>query len=108
MRILTERAAEDFLEHAGFSVIQRALVTDIHTAAHVAHNLHYPVALKISSTTLLHKTEKNAVQLFVVPENLIQSYHTLDRLPLEKEGILVQKMIDGIPLLLGVKKDPSF
>lgn len=108
MRILTERTAEDFLEHAGFPVIARALVTDVHHAAHAAHNLRYPVALKISSDSLLHKTEKSAVQLSVVPDNLIQSYHALDRLPIQKEGILVQHMIDGIPLLLGIKKDLSF
>ncbi len=108
MRILPERQAEDFLEHAGFPVIARVLVRDVHTAASVAHRLHYPVALKISSATLLHKTEKNAVQLSVVPDTLLQAYHTLDRLPIKKEGILVQRMIEGIPLLLGIKRDASF
>ena len=106
MKILTEYDAENFLEHEGFPLIQRKLCKTERDALKTAKTYCFPVVLKASSPTLLHKTEHNAVRTNVTEKNFHQHYTEL--MKLHPEGILVQPHIEGIPLLLGIKKDPTF
>ena len=68
----------------------------------------YPVCLKISHPKILHKTEKGAVILDIKSkEELEEKIKELkEKFPDGK--IIVQKMVSGIPLILGAKRDPVF
>lgn len=108
MKILTELEAEDFLEKEGLNVVKRKLTKNFKEAEDFANKIGFPVVLKISSTELLHKTEKDAVILNVTKDSLKQSYEKLNDMKIKKEGILIQKHIPGEYLILGLKKDPIF
>ena len=108
MKILTEYLAENFLEEEGFKIVQRILTHNKDQALNAAKHIGFPVVLKISSNSLLHKSEKNAVKLDIKEENFSKTYDELDLIKIEKQGIIVQKYINGKFILLGLKKDPTF
>ena len=105
---MTETEAENFLEKEKFPIISRKLTKNYEEAKKYAQKIGFPVVLKIASPELVHKTEKNAVVLNVTKESLKNTYQKLDNIKIKKQGILVQKQIQGKTLILGIKKDPVF
>ncbi len=81
-----------------------------------AKQLGFPVAVKLASPTITHKTDVGGVVLNVASEDGVEeAYHTirknLEKLGREKEmsGVTVQQMITGgIETIVGVSQDPSF
>jgi acetyltransferase len=74
-----------------------------------------PVALKIASPAILHRTEIGAVILGVEGEHAVKNaYDTVLQNALRSfpkariEGVLVQEMTAGFEVLLGLKRDPVF
>ena len=108
MILMTETEAENFLEKEKFPIISRKLTKNYEEAKKYAQKIGFPVVLKIASPELVHKTEKNAVILNVTKESLKNTYQKLDNIKIKKQGILVQKQIQGKTLILGIKKDPVF
>ncbi|MDP2946799.1 MAG: acetate--CoA ligase family protein [Nanoarchaeota archaeon] len=101
MKILKEYEAEVFLKKSGLPIIRHKLITNEKELLKAAELLEYPLVLKNPSE--LHKTEKNAVILNIYKDNLISSYKKL-----KTKKVLVQKQIEGLQLLIGIKKDPTF
>ena len=108
MKILTEYSAEEFLERKGFSVVDRKVFGDVSEAFKYAESLGFPVVLKVVSDKLLHKSEVGAVRLNVYKDGFFKVFNELKNLRLEKEGILVQKFVNGKYVLIGLKKDKTF
>lgn len=85
-------------------------------AVEAAQKLGFPVAVKLASATLIHKTEWNGVRLNVSsPDAVAQAYreiqHTLQQAGRADEmaGVTVQPMIKGgTEVMIGVTEDPSF
>ncbi len=85
-------------------------------ALSMAGEIGYPVALKILSSEILHKTDRGGVILSIRDNNeLEQSIDLLSKRfptvnnPNHKDCFLVQEMIDkGIEVLLGMVNDPHF
>ena len=85
-------------------------------AAKLAAEIGFPVALKIASRTLVHKTEIGGVRLNLSNEAAVkQAFEAIrQRLADEKklgemEGVLVQPMISGgVEIMVGVTQDPLF
>ncbi len=76
-----------------------------------AKKLGYPVSLKIVSDKIIHKTEVGAVKIGIEsPGELAHAFKAMKkRFPNESRGgILVQKMIRGIELIIGGRRDPQF
>jgi acyl-CoA synthetase (NDP forming) len=85
-------------------------------AAALARALGFPVAVKLASTQLVHKTEIGGVRLDVKDETQVhqafaemrQSLATAGHLH-ALEGVLVQPMIrGGLEVMVGVTHDPVF
>ena len=108
MQIFTEHKAEEFLEREGFPVVQRRLFNDYVSAFNYAKRIGFPVVLKLASDKLLNKTEVNAVRLNVNSENFLREFMNLITMKIEKQGVMVQKFINGKFVILGIKKDPTF
>ena len=112
----TELGAKKFLSDHGLHVTREHLATSSETAVGHAYNIGYPVALKVNSPDIAHKTEVNAIKLGLGNElEVKRAYEEImqtvgDRCPnAEVRGILVQEMIrGGLELILGVKHDPVF
>ena len=82
----------------------------------VAKAMGFPVAVKLLSTTIIHKTEVGGVVLDVHSEGeareaFVQIKERLAHISNEAEmdGVLVQKMVpEGVEVIVGVTQDPSF
>jgi acetate---CoA ligase (ADP-forming) len=85
-------------------------------AAAVARKIGFPVAIKLVSKTLIHKTEIGGVVLNIQDEHGIRTAFDGIQSRLKKkgslkemDGVLVQEMISGgTEVMIGVAQDPSF
>jgi len=93
-----------------------AVVATPAQAAHAAETLGWPVALKIVSPTIAHKTEAGGVALNLNNPAQVQAAaeHMLARVRQHDpharlDGLHVQKMMPpGLELVVGVVRDPDF
>ena len=114
--IIPEYAAKDILERAGLRVPRRRLVQDIDGALAAAAALGYPLALKIQSKALPHKTDVGGVMLGLRDADDMRSGWQRLRDNVAKaapdaaiDGVLVEAMADkGRELILGVRNDPDW
>ena len=115
-RVLTEYQAKTLLAAYGLPYSQEQLASSPAAAAGAANRLGYPVALKIVSPDLPHKTEAGGVMLGLQGEHAVsgayeqivasaRSYKPDARI----EGVLVQKMAPkGHELVIGMVNDATF
>ncbi|HME27342.1 MAG TPA: acetate--CoA ligase family protein [Acetobacteraceae bacterium] len=115
-RVLTEHHAKALLAPYGLPKSQERFVTSAAEAAEAANALGYPVAMKIASPDLPHKTEAGGVVLGLQGQHSVtaayeqiiasaQRYKADARI----EGVLVQKMAPrGHELAIGMVNDPTF
>jgi len=71
--------------------------------------LTFPVALKVCSNKILHKTDVNGVKLHIADEQeLLKAFKDFKkRFP--KENLLVDQMAEkGVEIIIGLIQDPSF
>jgi acetate---CoA ligase (ADP-forming) len=97
-------------------VLPQVLAPDEDAAVRAAEELGYPVALKLSSRTLVHKSEWAGVKLNLLDEAAVRAACKDIRGKLEEagreadlEGFLVQPMVpSGVELMVGMSDDPLF
>jgi acetyl coenzyme A synthetase (ADP forming)-like protein len=85
-------------------------------AAALAERVGFPVALKVASETILHKSEVRGVELDLRTAREVEDAFTRIEGALESagrraemQGVLVQAMVhDGVDTLVGVARDPSY
>lgn len=105
-RLPTEPLA--LLEHFGIQSARQILVSDLESALQAAADIGYPVALKTAAPSVVHKTELGAVAINIQSSEQLASafrriFATDDLLP-----AVVQEMVSGVEMLLGVVHDPEF
>jgi acetate---CoA ligase (ADP-forming) len=96
---------------AGIPLVAETLVTSPAEAARAARRLGFPVALKLVSPDLAHKTEAGALALGLdTPASVQRAAKGLVRAARGRrvEGLLVQRMVGGVEVIAGVTRDPSF
>lgn len=96
---------------AGLPRAPEALVATPGEAARAARRLGFPVALKVVAPDLPHKTEAGALALGLgsAAEVRAAGARLLRRTRGAKvEGLLVQRMVEGSEVLVGVTRDPTF
>jgi acyl-CoA synthetase (NDP forming) len=114
--ILTEHRAKALLAPYGLPETHERLATSAADAAEAASALQYPVALKIASPDLPHKTEAGGVVLGLQDQQSVAAAY--DQIigsarrykpDARIEGVLVQKMAPrGHELVIGMVNDPTF
>lgn len=116
--LLSERHSKELLELYGIPVSRTALATTADEAARLARESGFPVVLKIESPQITHKSDVGGVRLNLPNEAAVrEAFDAIiadaRRLRPEAEihGVTVQPMIvdvNGVPLIVGSKKDPVF
>ena len=109
-------AARALLEQAGVPTVPAALAKTPEEALAAAAKLGYPVALKIESPDILHKTEAQSVRLGLSDADaVVDAYQAIidnaRRYQREArvDGVLVQPMAKGgVELVIGLKQDSVF
>ena len=111
-----EAAAKDILRAYDFNVPDGALVMDGQQAVEAAERIGYPIAMKIASPDIVHKSDIGGVKLNLgSPEAVLDAYDLMrlrisQRAPDARiEGVYVEKMCGrGREVILGMIRDPQF
>jgi len=113
---LNEYEGKDLLRKYGIPTVKEMIAGDVSRAVAMAGEMGYPVALKILSPQILHKTEAGAVRLHLrSPEEVTAAYAEIRQNAerynprAEIQGVLVQEMIrEGIEVIVGISRDSQF
>ncbi|PWB50363.1 MAG: acetyl-CoA synthetase [Candidatus Methanoperedenaceae archaeon] len=115
MKILTEPEVKKLLMKYGIPVTRESIANSPVEAYAIASQIGTPVAMKISSPDISHKSDVGGVVLNVGAHEARTTYDRIisqikKAAPLARiEGILVQQMApQGHELIIGLKKDAQF
>jgi acetate---CoA ligase (ADP-forming) len=112
---LGEHRSKQLLKHYGIPVVNEALLKPSEIEALKSSPLAFPVAIKVESRDVPHKTEAGAIRLDVrdltglkqAAREVIaaaRKYQPNARI----DGVLVQEMAAGTEVILGAVNDPTF
>ena len=115
-RTPTEYDAKCFLKQWGLLVVEELLASSVSEAIEHAETLGYPVALKIQSPQIVHKTEVGGIRLNLNDPQAVETAYQeiLDRAQEAKPtadvvGMLVSQMVPTpLELVAGIHVDPTF
>ncbi len=113
---LTATEAYDLLGCYGIRFVNTTVARTADEAAALTTKLHFPVGVKLDSSSLVHKTDVGGVVLGINSENEVRQAFNDIRARLaglgrqnEMQGVIVQEMVKGgIETIAGVTQDPSF
>lgn len=115
---LSEMESKSLLSAFGAPVVTTVAARHANEAALIAHQIGFPVALKINSPDIAHKSEVGGVRLNlktahdvrVAYAELVERVHELA--PTARlEGVVVQRFVDrhrGVEAHIGITTDPLF
>lgn len=114
--VMTERPSKAVLAAYGLPITKEHLATSAADAVRLAREINGPVALKVESADIPHKTEAGAIQLHVSGDAEVRAAfddvmaaaqrHKADA---RIEGVLVQEMVPpGLEMMIGMTRDPVF
>jgi acetate---CoA ligase (ADP-forming) len=114
--VLTEAEAKSLLARYGVERPAEMLVTSADEAAVAAARIGGPVALKVQSPDIIHKTETGAVALGLSDDGAVrEAYQRIIGSAARAQadaaihGVLVQAMAPrGQEMILGITRDPTF
>lgn len=113
---LTEREAKAVLASYGVPVVQEQLATSPQEAQKAAAAMGYPVAIKVESADIPHKTEADAIRLGLKDEDSVRRGYEDVIANAQRwkpgariNGAIVQPMVpQGLELMVGLRVDPQF
>jgi acetyl coenzyme A synthetase (ADP forming)-like protein len=113
---LTAAEAYELLDCYGIPFANMGVATTPDEAATIASKLHFPVAVKLDSSSLVHKTDVGGVVLGLNSGSEVKKAFDDIKAKLtnlgrqnEMAGVVVQEMMKGgIETIAGVTQDPSF
>lgn len=97
-------------------LVQGSVATNAEEAVQLADRMGFPVAVKLASRQILHKTEIGAVQLNLADGQAVRDAFERIRARLAQDhrleamdGVLVQPMLSGgVEVMAGMTRDPRF
>ena len=111
---LDEYEAQTLLASWGVPSVETSVARSAGEAAHAARTIGAPLAMKVLSPDIDHKTEAGAVALGVAVEGAADEHDSLvaraaaHDAGAEIRGTLLAPMVDGVECILGVRRDPVF
>ncbi len=114
-RLLLGVDALAFLEQEGLRVLESSLAKDENEAVNMASRMGLPVAIKVSSPDVIHKTETGGIRVSLKSEHEVrQAFREIvamfrsDSPEKQLDGVMVQKQGKGFELIVGARKDQQF
>lgn len=113
---MTERDSKNALAAYGIRVTRETLAADLPAALAAAKAIGYPVALKIESPDIAHKTDAGVVRLGIADAKALEVAYAeitaaaarISPAP-RVAGVLVAEMVaPGLEMMVGVTQDPQF
>ncbi|MFC2060411.1 acetate--CoA ligase family protein [Chloroflexota bacterium] len=114
--LLTEIEAKELLKQAGINVVDTKLATSKEETISISKQFGFPVALKIASPDVIHKSDAGGVKLGLKTSKQAGiAYDDIIKAISEKypqamiQGVSVQKMArPGVEVIIGMSKDAQF
>jgi acetyltransferase len=108
--------AKTIMESYGMTIPEGHFASTSEEAVRFANEMRYPVAMKISSPDILHKSDVGGVKIGLGSPTEVEDAFDLMMLRVgakipdaDIKGVLVEEMItSGKEVILGMKKDPQF
>lgn len=105
----------NILRAYGFPLVKHWIATTKRDVEDIAYDLNQPVAVKIISPQISHKSDVGGVKLDVEPKELVKTYQEMlkhlqkIRPKAELKGVEIMPMVtdDGIEIILGTTTDPQ-
>jgi acyl-CoA synthetase (NDP forming) len=105
---ISEPQAKRILSLAGLEVPRFFLARGVDEAIRFAKEIGYPIVGKVVSPKVIHKTEKNGVEVGIDSERGVRdAFHRFSKIE-GFEGMLVEEMLSGLELIIGAKNDDQF
>ena len=100
----------NILKSYNIPIVKSLLARDSDEAVKMARGIKYPVAMKIFSKKITHKTEVEGVKINIKNDFEVREYYDKihKKLGSKLERVIVQPMAEGTEVILGVKRDESF
>jgi acetyltransferase len=100
----------------GFQIPEGGLASSAEEAQEIAERIGFPVAMKIVSPDIVHKSDLGGVFLNVANSEATEDTYDLMTLKIRKkvpdariEGVYVEKMVSkGLEVIIGMTRDPQF
>ena len=113
---LTEIESKEFLQEAGIPVIETKLARTKKEAISISKRMGFPVAMKIASPDITHKSDSGGVKLGLVNITQVGNAYSEIMLSIKQrfpkarvQGVSVQKMArPGVEVIIGLSKDAQF
>jgi acetate---CoA ligase (ADP-forming) len=113
---LTTEETRRLLTAVGLPVAPGGVAQTADEAVELARRVGFPVAVKLASHQIVHKTEMGGIILNLADETAVRQAFATIRQRLSEhdnvqamEGVLVQPMVTGgVEVMVGVTTDPSF
>jgi len=102
------------LEAYGIKTVPYGLARTADEAEKIAERIGYPVAMKVVSPHIIHKSDVGCVKINVEKGRVRRAFFEIlmraeEIANARIDGVLVQKMItDGKEIIIGMKRDPQF
>lgn len=105
---VSEPDAKSLLAEVGLTVPRFTTVTDSGQIQSAAADIGFPMAAKVVSARILHKSDFAGVQTGITgPEELVAVFEKFRRLD-GFEAMLIEEMVSGLELIIGAKIDDQF
>lgn len=113
-RVLDEHQSKLILAAYGVSIVRERVARSLEEALAAAAAIGYPVAVKVLSPDVAHKTDVDAIALGIASPSQLRAAHARVLAAVRAHaptarvtGVLIQEMVaGGIEVILGVSRDP--
>lgn len=115
--LLTEFESKQLLKHYGLPMVETRVAKSADDAAKAAKELGFPVAMKVHSDIVVHKSKAGGVRLHLRDAAAVRKAFSEIKKAIETKngksaflGVTIQPMVvhDGIELIVGCSIDPQF
>ncbi|MBU0484198.1 MAG: acetate--CoA ligase family protein [Proteobacteria bacterium] len=111
-----EVKGKSILQAYGFQIPAGHLATSADEAIEIAGRIGYPVAMKVVSPDIVHKSDMGGVRLNIPNADTVRDYFDLMMIRIGQrapdawiEGVYVEKMLDpGLEVIIGMSRDSQF
>ena len=114
--VLTEVESKQIISGEGVEVVETRLATSKKEAVSIAREMGFPVALKVVSTQIVHKSDSGGVRLGL--NNVAEVMRAYSEVVAsvgqsgsreDLKGVSIQKMVPGgVEVIMGMSKDAQF
>jgi acyl-CoA synthetase (NDP forming) len=104
---LAENEVKDLLNSYNIPTTKYMIIQKEEDLNHLP--LQFPVALKVCSSRILHKTDVGGVKLDIKDDKELRTIFKKFKRKFPKEKFLVDQMVDkGVEIIVGLVQDPTF